>query len=67
MDLTLIAPAIVLLVGAAGIAAMARRVMGATTELAGSRRRFDRLEQGLIPLRVETRQTRASIDRFRRQ
>lgn len=65
MDLAWIAPPLVLLAGAAGIAVALRRVARATTELAASHRRSRRIEDALIPIRVETRRARSSVDHLR--
>jgi len=67
VDLTWIAPPAVLLVGAAGVAVLLRRIVAATEEVAGSQRRFRRLEDAMIPVRVETRRARSSIDRLPRR
>ncbi|MEO6988705.1 MAG: hypothetical protein ABI239_08655 [Aquihabitans sp.] len=65
MELTWIAPAVVVTVGAAAIAVLARHLDAATTELSASARRLRRVEDALIPVRVETRRARASLDRHR--
>lgn len=67
MDVTWFAPAIVLLIGAVGAFVLVRRLAVAAAELSASQRRFHRLDQALIPVRVETRRTRASIERMHRQ
>ena len=67
MDLAWIAPPAVLLVGAAGAAVLAQRVVVAASELSDARRRFRRLEDALIPVRVDTRRARASIDQLDRR
>lgn len=67
MDLAWIAPPAVLLAGAAGAAVLARRLVAEATELAVARRRLRRLEDALIPVRVETRRARASIDHLDRR
>ncbi|MCU1358079.1 MAG: hypothetical protein JWM89_3497, partial [Acidimicrobiales bacterium] len=36
-------------------------------EARAAQRRFRHLENGLIPVRVETRRTRAAVDRMHRQ
>lgn len=61
------APLIVLAVGAVAAMVYLRRIVEANDDLAGSQRRFNRLEQVLIPVRVETRRTRESLDRFDRR
>ena len=43
------------------------RIAATLDEVGGSRRRVRRLEDALIPVRVETRRARASIDRFPRR
>jgi hypothetical protein len=65
--MTWIAPSVVLGLGAAGTAVALRALAKATEEAQGAHRRFRRLEDGLIPLRVETRRTRGSVDRLQRQ
>jgi hypothetical protein len=65
VDAAWFAPSAVLIAGAAGAAVLLRRLAGAVTELAASQRRLRRLEDAMIPVRVETRRARASIDRHR--
>ncbi len=67
MDTTWIAPSAVLGIGAAAAAALLRAIARATDEAQSAHRRFRRLEDGLIPLRVETRRTRDSLDRMHRR
>lgn len=67
MDTTWIAPPAVLGLGAIGVALLLRAIATAAEEAEAARRRFRKLEDGLIPLRVETRRTRASIDRLDRR
>ena len=67
MDTTWIAPSAVLGIGAAAAAALLRAIARATDEAQSAHRRFRRLEDGLIPLRVETRRTRDSLDRLHRR
>lgn len=67
MDLAWIAPPAVLGLGALAAAALLRAIAGAVEEAEAARRRFRKLEDGLIPLRVETRRTRASVDRLDRR
>lgn len=67
MDTTWIAPPAVLGIGAAATALALRALARATDEAEAARRRFRRLEDGLVPLRVETRRTRESVDRLRRR
>jgi hypothetical protein len=61
------APPAVLALGALGAAVLLRRIADAVSEVAASQRRFRRLEDAMIPVRVETRRARASIDRFDRR
>ncbi|HWJ63902.1 MAG TPA: hypothetical protein VNS19_18145 [Acidimicrobiales bacterium] len=67
MDTTWIAPPAVLGIGAAAVAMVLRAIAKATDEAEAAHRRFRRLEDGLIPLRVETRRTRESVDRMHRR
>ena len=67
MDTTWIAPPAVLGIGAVAAAAFLRAIAKATDEAQAAHRRFRRLEDGLIPLRVETRRTRDSLDRMHRR
>jgi len=67
VDTTWIAPSAVLGIGAAAAAALLRAIARATDEAQSAHRRFRRLEDGLIPLRVETRRTRDSLDRMHRR
>lgn len=67
MDAAWFAPPAVLVIGALGAAALLRRIAGAIEDVGASRRRVRRLEDALIPVRVETRRARASIDRFPRR
>lgn len=64
MDATWFAPPTVLLLGAAAVAVMARKLQEASDGVAAARRRAGRLEDGLIPLRVEARKARRRLDRF---
>ena len=64
MDAAWITPPAVLATGAALLAVLARKVTQATEEARGAQHRFRRLEDGLIPVRVESRRTRASVDRM---
>jgi hypothetical protein len=64
VDLTWIAPPIILLSGAAASAALLRAIAKATQDAQGAHRRFRRLEDAMIPIRVETRRTRESVDRL---
>ena len=67
MDTTWIAPPAVLGLGALAAAALLRAIAKATDDAQAAHRRFRRLEDGLIPLRVETRRTRDSVDRMHRR
>jgi hypothetical protein len=67
VDLAWLAPPAVLLIGAAGAAGLLRAIDRSLEEARASQRRLRRLEDGLIPLRVETRRARASLDRFPRR
>lgn len=67
VDVAWIAPSVVWIAGAAASAVLLRRIVVAVTELEGSRRRFRRLEDALIPVRVESRRARTSIDRLDRR
>ena len=67
MDASWIAPPAVLGLGAAATAVLLRMIAKATEEAQSAQRRFRRLEDGLIPIRVEARRTRESVERLRRQ
>ncbi|MCB0957955.1 MAG: hypothetical protein KDB04_00330 [Acidimicrobiales bacterium] len=67
MDSTWIAPPAVLGLGALGAAALLRALASAVEDAEAARRRFRKLEDGLIPVRVETRRTRGSVDRLDRR
>ena len=67
VDSTWIAPPAVLGVGAIAVAFVLRAIATAVEEAEAARRRFRKLEDGLIPLRVETRRTRGSVDRLDRR
>ncbi len=67
VDAAWFAPSVVLIAGAAGSAVLLRRIVAAVAELQGSQRRFRRLEDALIPVRVEARRARTSIDRLNRR
>ncbi|QXC61938.1 hypothetical protein KSP35_03725 [Aquihabitans sp. G128] len=67
MDLAWIAPPAVLIAGAAGVAVLLRRIATALDEVATSQRRFRRIEDAMIPIRVEARRARTSIDRLPRR
>lgn len=64
MDVSWFAPVVVLLGGAVAALVLVRRLAEAVADLDASQRRFRRIEHSLIPVRVETRRARASIDRF---
>lgn len=67
MDAAWITPPVVLASGAAAVAVLARKLAAATEELRGAGRRFRRVEDAMIPIRVESRTTRAAVERMRRQ
>ena len=67
VDVAWITPPAVLITGAAIAALLARKVHEAAEEARAAQRRFRHLENGLIPVRVETRRTRAAVDRMHRQ
>jgi hypothetical protein len=67
VDAAWITPPAVLATGAAVVAILARRLQQASDEARAAGRRFRRLEDGLIPIRVETRRARASVDRMHRR
>lgn len=46
---------------------LVRQLVRAVAELDASQRRFRRIEHALIPVRVETRRARASIERIDRR
>lgn len=64
MDVTWFAPVAVLLIGAVAVVVIVRHLVSAVAELDDAQRRFRRIEHALIPVRVETRRTRASIERI---
>jgi hypothetical protein len=67
VDTTWIAPPAIVGLGAIAAAVLVRALATATAEAEAARRRFRRLEDGLIPLRVETRRARASLDERHRR
>lgn len=67
MDTAWIAPPAVLVGGAGVVAMLLRRLVQAVDDLDAARRRTRRLEDSLIPLRVETERARAILDRMRRR
>ena len=67
VDAAWFAPPVVLLAGAAAAAWLARRVDTALHEVRSSQRRLRRVEDSLIPVRVETRRASRSLDRFDRR
>jgi hypothetical protein len=62
-----IVPSVVLTVGAAAAAVLLRRIAVAAQELAQSGRRLRRVEDALIPVRVETGRTREALGRYPRR
>lgn len=64
MDFSWFAPVAVLLIGAGAAIVLVRQLVTAIAELDASQRRFRRIEHALIPVRVETRRARASIERI---
>lgn len=67
MDAVWFAPPIALLLGAIAVAFLVVQIGRETDELSASGRRARRLDDALIPVRVETRRARASIERLRRR
>lgn len=67
MDAIWFAPPVALLIGAVVVLALAVQIGRATDELSAARRRNRRLEDALIPVRVQTRRARASIERLHRK
>ncbi|MGI8710634.1 MAG: hypothetical protein ACR2LA_06550 [Acidimicrobiales bacterium] len=67
MDIAWIAPPAVLLAGAGATAVLCRRLAVAVSEARTAERRLRRLEQGLIPVRIESRRLGATVDRMRRR
>lgn len=61
------APPAVLIVGAGAIALVARRIVAAVDEVAAAQRRVRRVEDALIPVRVESRRAGRSLDGFDRR
>ena len=66
VDAAWIAPSLVLGGGAALAAVILRRIADAVGDVNASQRRLRRLEDSLIPLRVENRRVRRSSERFPR-
>ena len=66
VDAAWITPSLVLGGGAALAAVMLRRIADAVQDVNASQRRLRRLEDSLIPLRVENRRVRQSSERFPR-
>ena len=66
VDAAWIAPSLVLGAGAALAAVILRRIGEAIGDVNASQRRLHRLEDSLIPLRVENRRVRQSSERFPR-
>lgn len=67
MDLTWLAPIVVVVAGILATFALARLLGAATTELTATQRRLGQLERALIPVRVQTRRTRGSVDSISRR
>lgn len=67
MNVSWLVPPAVLGIGAVVTAALTRRLAEALEDLNRSARRMGRLEDGLIPVRVETRRVRESIGRLSRR
>lgn len=67
MDVVWFVPVTVLIVGSVLAVAGVRRLAAALTELADAQRRVARVEHALVPLRVESRRTRASIEQIHRR
>jgi hypothetical protein len=67
VDIAWFAPPVALLVGAGGVAFLARRMATALDEVHASQRRLRRVEDSLIPVRVETRRAGRSLDHFDRR
>lgn len=67
MNLFWLVPSLVLLLGAFGVAVLARRLADVTEQARSAQRRFRGVEHALIPVRVETRRVRASVDRHPRR
>ena len=65
--MTWISPSVVLGLGALAVAGLAKRLVDEVGRLRRTGRRLERLEGGLIPLRVEVRRTRASIEQVTRR
>lgn len=57
----------VLVIGAVAIFALIRLIAEAVDQMLVSARRFRRVEDAMIPLRVETRRARSSLDHFDRR
>lgn len=67
MSLAWIVPCLVLLVGACAVSVLARRLADTVDEARRAQRRFRGIEHALIPVRVETRRVRGSVDRHHRR
>jgi hypothetical protein len=67
VDLAWLAPPVIVLLGAAGAADAAAGHRPRLEDVEAARRRVRRLDDALIPLRVETRRARESLDRFDRR
>jgi hypothetical protein len=67
VDTFWLAPPAIVALGSVAIVAVLRAIAAAAEDADAARRRFRRLEDGLIPLRVESRRTRESLDRLHRR
>jgi hypothetical protein len=67
VDAAWFAPPAVFVLAALGVAALLRRIGAAVEDVGGARDRARRIDGALVPVRVETRRARASIDRFHRR
>ncbi|MCB0988236.1 MAG: hypothetical protein H6519_10870 [Microthrixaceae bacterium] len=67
MAVAVFAPIFVLLCGAVVAMVVARRLADESEALDASLRRLDRVENALIPVRVETRHVRRSSDQITRR
>jgi hypothetical protein len=67
VELTWLAPPLVLLVGALVAAVLLVAIVRTLDEVRAAHRRLKHLDGALIPLRVETRRTRESLDGFDRR
>jgi hypothetical protein len=67
VDITWFAPPAVLAAGAAAAAVLVRRIAQEVADLSVAQRRLGRMEDALIPVRVEAERARRSIDRIERR